>query len=158
MLRKIFPLLCCWFLTAGGLYAAGTENAARPVPPHYFQESGAGVDSLVNRIWFKITYSWSKSGEYFRLACSSVTDTLPSKKRDIKARVQIKKEEFGKKTSEIKNDLMQQGKETVRDSVNTASDEISREAAELQKELDDISNELREEAGKEIRNRTGQQK
>lgn len=158
MLRKIFPLLCCLFLNAGGLHAAGTENAARPVPPRYFQESGADVDSLVNRIWFKITYSWSKSGEYFRLACSSVTDSLPSKKRDIKARVQIKKEEFGKKTSEFKDNLMQQGRETVRDSVSSASDEISREAAELQKELDDISSELREEAGKEIQNRTGQLK
>ncbi|MBQ9338184.1 MAG: hypothetical protein IJS14_12910 [Lentisphaeria bacterium] len=122
---------------------AGTEQSEQSPQSRYFQDSGSQVDRLVDRIRFKIAYSWMKSGEYFRLAFSSVPDSLPAKQRDVQSRIEIKKDE-----------LVEQGKEAVRSAAGQAADKIAEKGAELKDDLGKAGSEIVEETRKDIKEKT----
>ena len=109
---RVFPaallLICLSLSAAPGAPAdprskspAPAETGGNAVPrptaqpkSRYFADSGSQVDSLVDRIRFKIDYSWYKACEYFRLAIASFNDTAEIQKRDMAARAAIKKDEL----------------------------------------------------------------
>ena len=123
--------------------AAPAKN--EPRKSQYFQQSGSQVDSLVDRIWFKICYSWEKAGEYYRLACSSTTDSFPARRRDAEARIAIKKDE-----------LIQQGTEKVKEAAGEAVRGLSEKGRELRDDLGKMGGEVKAETVKEIRENTDQ--
>ena len=137
---KFLIVLFC----AGSFFLGADEPAPdagkNPAPSHYFQDSGSQVDSLVDRIRFKIAYSWMKSGEYLSLAFSSVPDSVPAKQRDVQARLEIKKEE-----------LTAQGREAVRNAAGQAKDAISQTGSELRSDLEKAGSEIADGAREEIR-------
>ena len=145
---KTIPFFFFLLMNAGFLMLSADEkdSPASPEPvkkSRYFQESGSQVDSLVDRIRFKISYSWEKSAEYFRLACSAVTDTLPAKARDIKARADSKKDE-----------LLEKGRQTVRETTQQTMQDLSRKGEELKQDLNQMGREVKDEAAKEVRENT----
>ena len=151
MLRFFLPVLAILFCAGSffvraeetgpsGQQPAGTEPAARS---RYFQDSGSRVDNLIDRIRFKISYSWMKSGEYLRLAFSSVPDSLPAKQRDVQSRIEIKKDE-----------LIEQGKEAVRGAADKAAETFSEKSGELKEDLSKAGSEIVDGARKEIRENT----
>ena len=122
---------------------AQPNSAVSEKKSHYFQDSGSEMDDLLDRIRFKIAYSWSKSGEYCRLACSSVTDSLPAKGRDLKAHADSKKD-----------DLLEKGRQAVRETTEQTMRDLSRKGDELKQDLGKMGNELKDETVKEIRENT----
>lgn len=93
-----------------------------------FQDSGSQVDSVFDRIRFKISYSWMKAGDYFRAAFSAGSDLLPAKKEELKQKTQAQKEA-----------LMEKGK-----------DMLDSGRKNFSKELDKAGDKLKEESAKEI--------
>ena len=155
---KTFPLLFIFLLNAGFLMLsadekppvsradqenAQTASSKQETKSRYFQESGSRVDSLADRIRFKISYSWDKSAAYFRLACSSVTDKAVSKGRDIKAHADSKKDE-----------LLEKGRQTVRETTQQTMQDLSRKGEELKQDLNQMGREVKDEAAKEVRENT----
>ena len=155
---KTFPLLFIFLLNAGFLMLsadekppvsrADQENTQTASPKletrsRYFQDSGSQVDSLVDRIRFKISFSWDKSAEYFRLAFSSVTDNAVSKGRDIKAHAESKKDE-----------LLEKGRQAVRDTTQQTMQDLSRKGEEFKQDLNQMGREVKDEAAKEVRENT----
>ena len=153
---KTIPLLFIFLLNAGFLMLSADEKqpVSQVEPPQtasskqenrsrYFQDSGSRVDSLVDRIRFKISYSWDKSAEYFRLACSSVTDNAVSKGRDIKAHAENKKDE-----------LLEKGKQAVRETAQQTMQDLSRKGEELKQDLNQMGREAKDEAAREVRENT----
>ena len=132
-------------LAGGVVFSAEEKPELQPKKIHYFEQSGSQVDSLTERVWFKITYSWEKSGEYFRLACSSVTDSIPAKERDAKARLIIKKDE-----------LLEKGKNTVKEAAGQAVQDLSGKGKELRNDLEKMGTDVKNETVKEIRENTDQ--
>ena len=145
---KKIPFLFFFLLNAGFLMLSAGESVptAPPAPEkksRYFQDSGLQMDSLVDRIRFKISYSWGKSAEYFHLACSSVTDTLPAKGRDIKAHADSKKDE-----------LLEKGRQAVRETAEQTMRDISRKGGEIKQDLNKMGDDLKSEASRELREST----
>ena len=155
---KTIPLMFIFLLNAGFLMLsadekqsvsqANQENTQSATPrqetkSRYFQDSGSRVDSLVDRIRFKISFSWDKSAEYFRLACSSVTDNAVSKGRDIKAHADSKKDE-----------LLEKGKQAVRETTQQTMQDLSRKGEELKQDLNQMGREAKDQAAKEVRENT----
>lgn len=145
---KTIPLLFIFLLNAGFLMLSADEKkpvsqANKENKSHYFQDSGSQVDSLVDRIRFKISYSWDKSAEYFRLACSSVTDNAVSKGRDIKAHANSKKDE-----------LLDKGRQAVRETTQQTMQDISRKGEELKQDLNQMGREVKDGAAREVRENT----
>ena len=152
---KIIPLLFLLLLNAGFLMLSADEE--KPVGPagqkttsarpekesHYFQDSGSRVDGLVDRIRFKISYSWEKSAEYFRLACSSIKDNAVLKGRDIKAHAEGKKD-----------DLMEKSRQAVRETTEQTMQNISGKGEEIKQDLNKMGREIKDETAKEIRENT----
>ena len=122
---------------------AQVQSAISEKKSHYFQDSASELDNLVDRIRFKISYSWSKSAEYFRLACSSVTDTLPAKGRDIKAHAESKKDELIEKSSKA-----------IRETTEQTMKDISRKGEEIKQDLNKMGQEIKDETAEEIRKNT----
>ena len=137
--RFLIVLFCAgsFFIRSDEPVPDAGQNPARF---HYFQESGSQVDSLVDRIRFKIAYSWMKSGEYLSLAFSSVPDSLPAKQRDVQARLEIKKEE-----------LAAQSREAVRNAAEQTRAAISQTGSELRDDLEKAGSEIADGAREEIR-------
>jgi len=157
---KTIPLLFIFLLNAGFLMLsadekqpvsqtdpknAQTASHKQETKSRYFQDSGARVDSLVDRIRFKISFSWDKSAEYFRLACSSVTDNATGKKQDVKAHADSKKDE-----------LLEKGRQAVRETADRAVQEISGKGEELRQELNKMGRDVKDNAVKEVRENTDQ--
>ena len=151
MLRFKIPVLAI-LICAGSFFVRSDEpkpdmpkpGATEQTPQSsYFQDSGSQVDRLVDRIRFKIAYSWMKSGEYLRLAFSSVPDSLPAKQRDAEARIKIKTDE-----------LVEKGKDAVREAAGKAADTVSEKGVELKKDLEKTGSEIVGEADREIRQKT----
>ena len=155
---KTIPLLFFFLLNAGFLMLSADEKQSvsqaaqentqttpskQETKSRYFQDSGSQVDSLVDRIRFKIAFSWDKSAEYFRLAFSSVTDNAVSKGRDIKAHAESKKDE-----------LVEKGKQAVRDTTQQTMQDLSRKGEELKQDLNQMGREVKDEAAKEVRENT----
>ncbi len=146
---KKIPLFLLIFSAAGFFILSGAETS-RPQGKElekssYFQNSGSQMDSLLDRIRFKIYYSWEKSGEYFRLACSSVTDSAAPKQRDAEARIILKKD-----------DLLEKGKQTVRESARQTIQNLSRKGEELKQDLHKAGEEVKSEISDEFRKNTDQ--
>lgn len=147
------PFLCLVFLTVGcSVFSTEKPSGKAPSPAapgpgktYYFQNSGSQIDSLLDRIRFKISYSWGKSGEYFRLACSSITDSVPAKARDVESRISVKKEE-----------LLEQGRQAVRETAGQAGQKLSEKGQELKEDLKKMGEEVQTEAAKEFRKNTDQ--
>lgn len=152
---KIIPLLFLFLLNTGFLMLSADEkessapdgqknHASRPEKEsHYFQDSGSRMDGLVDRIRFKISYSWDKSAEYFRLACSSITDNASAKGRDLKAHAESKKDE-----------LMEKSRQAVRETTKQTMQSISGKGEEIKQDLDKMGREIKDETSKEIRENT----
>ena len=140
-------LLTCLALSA----SSGTETAAGSALPapaadaksHYFADSGSKVDSLVDRFLFKIRYSWSKSGEYFRLAIASLGDSAETPKRDLKSRAAVKKDE-----------LIEEGRQAVRNTADQAVRGLERKGGEIKQDLGRMGEEIKTEASRELREKT----
>ena len=130
---------------------ASAQDSSQTVPgpavpqpkSHYFTDSGSQADSLVDRIRFKINYSWYKSGEYFRLAIASLGDSAETKKRDVKARAAIKKDE-----------LIQEGKQAIQNTADQAVRDLGRKGEELKQDLGRMGEEIKTEASRELREKT----
>ena len=153
---KSIPLLFIVLLITGFLMLSAEEKKTdSPDKPKqiqtsseekkssYFQESGSHVDSLVDRIRFKISFSWEKSAEYFRLACSSIKDNAVSKGRDIKAHAEGKKDE-----------LMEKGKQAIRETTDQTMQNISGKGEEIKQDLNKMGQEIKADATKEIHENT----
>lgn len=153
---KTIPLLFLFLLNAGFLMLSADEKKTDiPDGPktlqgssgeqksHYFQDSGSQVDSLVDRIRFKISFSWEKSAEYFRLACSSIKDNAVSKGRDIKAHADGKKD-----------DLMEKGRQAIRETTEQTMQNISDKGEEIKQDLNKMGQEIKDDASREIRENT----
>ena len=142
------PLLLFVF-TAAGFLVSGAETSRtpekEPEKSYYFRNSGSQVDSLVDRIRFKIFYSWEKSGEYFRLACSSITDSTAPGQRDAEARAVLKKDE-----------LLEKGKQAIRETTNQAMQNLSRKGEELKQDLHKAGEEVKSEVHDEFRKNADQ--
>lgn len=143
-------LFLLMLLTASPCFSAEEPSVPAPAqnqPPKssYFQDSGSQVDSLVDRIRFKIAYSWEKSGEYFRLAWFAVSDSTHSKRRDAEARIAIKKDE-----------LLEKSKEKAKEAAGEVVRGISEKGKELRDDLGKIGSEVKSETVKEIREQTDQ--
>ena len=153
---KTIPLLILLLLNA--VFTVSGDNEKTSAQPHgqtessspdpnkksrYFQDSGSQVDSLVDRIRFKIDYSWSKSAEYFRLACSSITDSAQTRGRDLKAHADSKKDE-----------LLEKGTQAVRETAKQTMEDISRKGSEIKQEVNKMGQEIKDDASKEIRENT----
>ena len=149
-------------LLAGSLLSADpvVQTDKKPAPPvpsasgedsqpgsrpksRYFTDSGSQVDSLVDRIRFKIDYSWYKSGEYFRLAISSIGDSAEAKKRDVEARAVIKKDE-----------LLEEGKRAVQNTADQAMRDLGQKGEELKQDIGRMGEEIKTEASRELREKT----
>ena len=120
-----------------------TQSPEQDKKSSYFQDSGSSVDSLVDRIRFKISFSMGKSAEYFRLACSSITDSAQTTGRDIKAHADRKKDE-----------LLEKGRQAVRETTKQAMEDISRKGDEIRQDLNKAGQEAKDEAAREIREKT----
>ena len=152
MTGRTIPLLTVFLLTAEFLVFPASEmpsdnTGKKPAGPqsHYFQESGAQVDSLVDRVRFKITYSWDKAWEYFRLACSSVPDAVPAKARDADSRIRLKTEE-----------LVEQGRQAVKDTADRTMKDLSEKSREIGEDIKKAGEDIKTEAGKKFRENTDQ--
>ena len=154
MSGKIIPLLFILLLNAAfPIFSADDKSGAQPsaqVHPaapekksHYFQDSASEMDNLVDRVRFKISYSWSKSAEYFRLACSAVTDSMHAKERDLKAHAESKKDE-----------LIEKSRKAVRETTEQTMKDISRKGEEIKQDLNKMGQEIKNETAKEIRKNT----
>ncbi len=153
---KTIPLLFIFLLNTGFLMLAAEEKktdsqaeqkqhqtSSEEKESHYFQDSGSRMDSLVDRIRFKISFSWEKSAEYFHLACSSVKDSAAQKGRDLKAHAAGKKDE-----------LMEKGKQTIRETTEQTLQNISEKGGEIKQDLNNMGQEIKADASKEIRENT----
>ena len=95
--KHLLAILCCPVFYFS-LYARSGEKVAfiptpeetKNTPVHFMRDLGEKADFLCNRIRFKISYSFYKSREYFRLAASAPKDSLPKHGRDLKSRLEIK--------------------------------------------------------------------
>ena len=152
MTGKTIPLLTVFLLAAEFLiFSADEKNNTQAVKKstapqsHYFQESGAQVDHVVDRIRFKITYSWDKAWEYFRLACSSVPDAVPAKARDADSRIRLKTDE-----------LVEQGRQAVKDTADRTMKDLSEKSREIGEDIKKTGEDIKTEAGKKIRENTDQ--
>ena len=152
MTGKTIPLLTVFLLAAEFLIFSADEKpnaqaVKKPAAPqsHYFQESGAEVDNVVDRIRFKITYSWDKAWEYFRLACSSVPDAVPAKARDADSRIRLKTDE-----------LVEQGRQAVKDTADRTMKDLSEKSREIGEDIKKTGEDIKTEAGKKIRENTDQ--
>lgn len=152
MTRKIIPLFTIVLLAAEFLVFSASEmqgNAAgkKPAGPqsHYFQDSGVQVDNLVDRVRFKIAYSWDKAWEYFRLACSSVPDAVPAKARDADSRIRLKTDEF-----------VEQGRQAVRETADRTMKDLSAKGREIGDDIKKAGKDIKTEAGKKFRENTDQ--
>ena len=130
--------------------SAGKESSQTTVPgpvpqpkSRYFTDSGSQVDSLLDRIRFKIDYSWYKSGEYFRLAISSIGDSAETKKRDVESRAAIKKDE-----------LLKEGRQAIRNTADQAMRDLGRKGGELKQDIGRMGEEIKTEASRELREKT----
>lgn len=146
MILKPVPLLLFLFLNAGFLLSAADGDmtpkpqssepessaaADRENQSRYFRDSGNQMDSLVDRIRFKISYSMEKAKEYFNLACSSVTDTLPAKGRDLKAHANMEYE-----------DLLEKGRKVVSETTEQAMQDFSRRGREIGQDFSSKGREI----------------
>lgn len=152
MIVRTIPLFTIFLLAAEFLVFPATEmqnNDAgkKPAAPqsHYFQESGVQVDNLVDRVRFKIAYSWDKAWEYFRLACSSVPDAVPAKARDADSRIRLKTDE-----------LVEQGRQAVKETADRTIKDISEKGREIGEDIKKTGADIKTEAGKKIRENTDQ--
>ena len=139
-------LLTCLALSASSVPETDAKSALpAPADPksHYFADSGSRIDSLVDRLLFKIRYSWSKSGEYFRLAIASIGDPSETKKRDAEARAAVKKDE-----------LIEEGKQAVRNTADQAVRDLERKGGEIKQDLGRMGEEIKTEASRELREKT----
>ena len=168
MTGKTVPLLTVFLLAAEFLVFSGSEmqnNATgkKPAGPqsHYFQESGVQVDNVVDRIRFKISYSWDKAWEYFRLACSSVPDAVPAKARDADSRIKLKTDELVEQGRQaIKDtadrtmkDITEKGREIGEDIKKTGKD-ITEKGREIGEDIKKTGKDIKTEAGKKFRENT----
>lgn len=146
---KKIPFSLFIFSAAGFFILSGAETPLPPVKEpkknRYFQNSGSQMDSLLDRIRFKIFYSWEKSGEYFRLACSSVTDSAAPKQRDAETRIILKKD-----------DLLEKGKQAVRESARRTMQNLSRKGEEIKQDLHKAGEEMKSEVSGEFRKNADQ--
>ena len=152
MTRRTIPLLTVFLLAAEFLVFSVPEKPdgsvkTEPAPPksHYFQESGAQVDNIVDRIRFKIAYSWDKAWEYFRLAGSSVTDAVPAKARDADSRIRLKTGE-----------LVEQGRQAVRETADRTVKDLTEKGREIRNDLGKAGEDLKTEAEKQLRENADQ--
>ena len=152
MTGRTIPLLTIFLLTAEFLVFSAAENqssaaGSKPAVPqsHYFQESGVQVDNLVDRLRFKISYSWDKAWEYFHLACSSVPDAVPAKARDADSRIRLKTDE-----------LVEQGRQAVRETADRAIKDLSEKGREIGEDIKKTGEDIKTEAGKKFRENTDQ--
>ena len=152
MTGRTIPLLTVFLLAAEFLLFSADEkpNAGtvrKPAGPqsHYFQESGAQVDNVVDRVRFKISYSWEKAWEYFHLACSSVPDAVPAKARDADSRIRLKTGE-----------LVEQGRQAVKDTADRTMNDLSEKGREIGEDIKKTGEDIKTEAGKKIRENTDQ--
>ena len=152
MTGRTIPLLTVFLLAVEFLVFPASEQpnkdaGKKPADPqsHYFQESGAQVDSLVDRVRFKIAYSWDKAWEYFRLACSSVPDAVPAKARDAESRIRLKTDE-----------LVEQGRQAVKDTADRTMKDLSEKGREIGEDIKKAGEDIKTEAGKKFRENTDQ--
>ena len=150
MTGRTVPLFTVFLLTAeflvfsaSGIPADNAEKKPSPPQSHYFQESGAQVDSLVDRVRFKIAYSWDKAWEYFRLACSSVPDAVPAKARDAESRIRLKTDE-----------LVEQGRQAVKDTADRTMKDLSEKGREIGDDIKKTGENIKTEAGKQFQENT----
>ena len=157
---KTIPLLFIFLLNAGSLMLSADEKqpvgqsdpkntqTASPyqeTKSRYFQDSGSRMDSLVDRIWIKITYSWNKSAEYFHLACSAAKESGSAKKQETDAPADSKKDV-----------LLEKGRQAVRETTQQAMKDISRKGEELRQDMNKMGREVKDNAVKEVRENTDQ--
>ena len=152
MTGRTIPLLTVFLLAAEFLVFSDSQmqrndTAKKPSLPqsHYFQDSGAQVDNVVDRIRFKITYSWDKAWEYFRLACSAVPDAVPAKARDADSRIRLKTEE-----------LVEQGRQAVKDTADRTMKDLSEKSREIGEDIKKAGEDIKTDAGKKFRENTDQ--
>ena len=161
---KIFPLLFLQILPVffSSLYAQEqkkipfipTPEETRNTPIHFMRNLGEKADFFCNRIRFKISYSIYKSGEYFRLAASAPKDAMPRHGRDLKKRLEIKKDEVCSRISSIQEDAVAKGKEKIRQETEKISDSLQHHKDAAGRALQTTGQDFTHEAHKEIKRRT----
>lgn len=131
-----------------------TPEEAKKKPVNVMQRWGEKADFHLNRIRFKISYSFYKSREYFRLAASSPRDAVPKHTRDLKSRLKAKQEDFGKQFSDFRKEAQQKGEEQIRKGVDQISKGFERQKDAVSEHLQKAGKEFRKEAQKEFNKQT----
>ena len=159
--KHLLAILCCPVFYFS-LYARSGEKVAfiptpeetKNTPVHFMRDLGEKADFLCNRIRFKISYSFYKSREYFRLAASAPKDSLPKHGRDLKSRLEIKKEEMHNRFSTLKEEAVNKGKEEFRKQTTEISGTLQRQKEAVSSQIQKTGNEVKKEAQREIRRQT----
>lgn len=148
-----FPVFC---LFSGDKVAfIPTPEETKKTPVHFMRDLGEKADFLCNRIRFKISYSFYKSREHFRLAASAPKDALPKHSRDLKSRLEIKKEEMHSKFTSFKEEAAARSKEQFRKQTSVISGTLQRQTDAAGERLQKAGEEFRKGAQKEIQRQTG---
>lgn len=147
-----FPVLCVYAGDKVGFIP--TPEETRNTPVHFMRDLGEKADFLCNRVRFKISYSFYKSREHFRLAASAPGDALPKHSRDLKSRLNIKKEEIHSKFTGLKDEAVNKGKEQFRKQTTEISGTLQRQKETVSSKLQKTGEQFKQEAHKEIRRQT----
>lgn len=131
-----------------------TPEETKNTPVNFMSELGKKADFFCNRIRFKISYSFYKSREYFTLAASAPADAVPAHKRDLKSRLNIKKDQMRKDLTKFREEAVNKGKEQWRKGSEELSERFQKHKETVTDELQKMGKEFKKEARDEFNRQT----
>lgn len=107
------------------------------------------VDSVLQRVRAKISYSWMRSNEYFRQMVASFEEKASSETRSVQLKTAVQTDEFKKKLHQSKKELTGKANDLYKKS-DAVSDDISKKTAKVKEEIEEMGKQFYKEASKEV--------
>ena len=122
--------------------SAQTQEFSPPPSPRYnaFQQTGQEVDGFLERVRGKVSYSWFKCREHFRLMFTAVGDKSKYGEQDLKVRARLKTEEFSEQAVQFGQEVREKAVEFGRDTRKKGESFYQQKSDEV---VDDIAEKTR---------------
>lgn len=134
----VFLLLFCVFFP---LYSA---------PVQAFNQTRTEVDGVLQRVRAKISYSWMRSNEYFRLMVASAGEKVVTETDVIRSRTSVKAGEFKKKALESKEEVVEKTQTFYKKQSDSISNDISEKTARVKEEIKEMGDKVYDNASQEV--------
>ncbi|OQA86474.1 MAG: hypothetical protein BWY31_01322 [Lentisphaerae bacterium ADurb.Bin242] len=143
----VFILLFCILFPLRSAEPKRTPEPAQT--PSAYDRTRMEVDSVLQRVRAKISYSWMRSNEYFRQMVASFEEKAAADTRKVRIKTSAQSEELKKKLNQSKTELGWKAYDMYRKS-DAVADEISRKTAKVKEEIEEMGKEFYKEASKEV--------